>query len=123
MRKYQPGGDVGHLEFWPLDNPSSDYRIVSGSPKTYGRIDEGGAGHQTRFGIWRCTMGAFECTEQGDELMTVLAGHCQITLHDSGEVVKLGPADTLFVNDGCRVTWEVFEEITKVFFGFKKDGY
>lgn len=123
MRKYQPGDDVGDLDFWPFDNPASDYRVTRGAPKTYGRIDAGGPGHTTRYGIWRCTEGALDCTEQGDELMTVLSGHCRIIRHDDGEVCELGPGDTLFVRDGARVTWDVSEEVTKVFFGHKVEGY
>jgi uncharacterized cupin superfamily protein len=91
MHKYKPGDDVGELEFWPFDNPASDYRIVEGEPKTYGRIDQGGDGHTTRYGIWRCTAGTFDCNEQGEELMTVLSGRCRITWLDSGEVCDLGP--------------------------------
>lgn len=123
MHKYKPGDDVGALEFWPFDNPASDYRIVEGAPKTFGRIDSGGPGHTTRFGIWRCTPGIFECTEQGDELMTVLTGHCSITRHEDGAKHDLGPGDSLYVYDGTRVTWDVSEEVTKVFFGQKADGY
>ena len=123
MQKYQPGDDVGELQFWPLDNPASDYRITRGSPKTHGRIDQGGVGHPTRFGIWRCSEGALECTEQGDELMTILSGRCRIIRHEDGAVRDLGPGDTLFVRDGSRVTWDVTEEVTKVFFGHKPEGY
>ena len=123
MHKYRPGDDVGPLEFWPFDNPASDYRILKGSPKTHGRIDKGGPGHPTRFGFWRCTAGVFECTEQGDELMTVLSGRCQIIKHDSGEICDVQPGDTIFVRDGSRVTWNVTEDITKVFFGHKPEGY
>jgi uncharacterized cupin superfamily protein len=123
MRKYRPGDDVGPLDFWPFDNPASDYRVTRGAPETYGRIDAGGPGHTTRFGIWRCTEGAFDCTEQGDELMTVLSGRCRITRLADGEVRDLGPGDTLFVRDGSRVTWDVSETVTKVFFGHKAEGY
>ena len=123
MDKYQPGDDVGALEFWAFDNPASDYRVTRGDPKTYGRIDQGGPGHTTRYGIWRCTEGALDCTEQGDELMTVLSGHCRIIRHDDGVIRDLGPGDTLFVQDGARVTWDVSEEVTKVFFGDKADGF
>lgn len=123
MKKYKPGDDVGPLQFWPFDAPASRYVVIDGAPKTYGRIDAGGPGHTSRYGIWRCTKGAFECTEQGDELMTVLSGKCRIIQHDSGEICDLGPGDTLFVRDGSRVTWDVSEDITKVFFGQKSEGY
>lgn len=123
MDKYKPGDDVGTLEFWPFDAPASQYRITKGDPKTYGRIDAGGPGHTTRYGIWRCTIGAFDCIEQGDELMTVLSGRCKLFQHDSGVTHDLGPGDSLFVRDGSRVTWDVSEDITKVFFGHKAAGY
>ena len=119
----RPGDDVGPLEDWPLDNPASDYRVVRGDPRTSGRIDAGGPGHPTRQGIWRCTEGAFDCTEQGDELMTVLEGRCRITWLGSGETRDLGPGDTLFVRDGARVRWDVSETLTKVFFAHKPGGY
>ena len=123
MLKSKPGDDVGPLEFWPFDNPASDYRVTRGAPKTFGRIDMGGPGHTTRFGIWRCTEGAVECTEQGDELMTVLSGRCRLIRHADGDTRELVPGDTLFIRDGARVTWDVVEEVTKVFFGHKADGY
>jgi uncharacterized cupin superfamily protein len=123
MLKYRLGDDVGPLEDWPFDNPDSDYRITRGDPKTSGRIDTGGPGHDTRFGIWRCTDGAFDCTEQGDELMTILSGRCRLTDHATGTTVDLKTGDSYFVRDGSRVTWDVTEEITKVFFGHKPGGY
>lgn len=123
MDKYKPGDDVGSLEFWSFDAPASAYHITKGNPKTYGRIDAGGPGHTTRYGIWRCTVGAFECIEQGDELMTVLSGHCKLIQHETGKTRDLGPGDSLFVRDGSRVTWDVSEDVTKVFFGHKAEGY
>ncbi len=123
MQKYHPGDDVGDLEHWPFDNPASQYRITRGAPVTYGRIDQGGVGHTTRFGIWKCTAGAFECTEQGDELMTVLSGKASLTNHADGSVLMLRPGDTAFLSDGMRVTWDVSEDLTKVFFGHKAEGY
>lgn len=123
MKKYKPGDDVGPLELWPFDNPQSDYHIIAGDPMTYGRIDAGGTGNTMRYGIWRCTKGAFDCIEQGDELMTVLSGKCRVTQHDNDEICDLGPGDSLFVRDGNRVTWDVSEDLTKIFFGQKADGY
>ena len=123
LSKYKPGDDVGPLEFWPFEAPESNYVITSGAPRTYGRIDAGGPGHTTRYGIWHCTKGALECTEQGDELFTVLSGRCRLVQHDTGKVIELGPSDSLFVRDGQRVTWDVSEDITKVFFGHKAEGY
>lgn len=120
---YRPGDDVGPLEHWPFDNPKSGYRILSGAPRASGRLDVGGPGHTTRAGIWRCTAGTFECTEQGDELMTLLAGRCQITDHETGSAVQLAAGDTYLIKDGARVTWRIEEEVTKVFFAHKANGY
>ena len=123
MFKYRPGDDVGPLEDWPFDNPASDYRIKAGAPRASGRMDAGGEGHPTRTGIWRCTKGVFECTEQGDELMTVLSGRCRLIDERTGEVSALAAGDTLFVRDGSRVTWDIEEDVTKVFFGHKPGGF
>ncbi len=123
MIGYAPGADVGLLEEWPLDNPASDYVIRRGTPRSFGRLDAGGPGNPTRFGIWRCTPGAFDCTEQGDELMTILAGRSRLTDHATGETRDLTTGDSLFVRNGSRVTWDVSEEVTKVFFGQKPGGY
>ncbi|MBY6082053.1 cupin domain-containing protein [Ruegeria arenilitoris] len=123
MFEYKPGDDVGHLDDWPFDNPLSDYQIKEGHPPASGRVDAGGPGHATRAGIWRCTKGSFECTEQGDELMTILSGSCRLVDMQSGQVSVLEPGDSLFVRDGSRVTWHIIEDVTKVFFGHKTDGY
>ncbi|MFP7674278.1 cupin domain-containing protein [Marivita sp. S0852] len=123
MIKYTPSDDVGDLDAWPFDNPLSNYHIKSGDPKASGRLDAGGPGHTTRMGIWRCTRGVFECTEQGDELMTILSGHCRLTEMSTGETTELSTGDSLFVRDGSRVTWDITEDVTKVFFGFKSGGF
>ena len=122
-RIYRPGDDVGPLDEWPLDNPASDYRVTRGDPRTFGRLDAGGPGHVTRTGIWRCTAGALDCTEQGDEMFTVLAGRCRLTDRATGDAVDLTKGDTFFVRDGSRVTWDVSETLTKVFFGHMASGY
>ncbi|MEL7463940.1 MAG: cupin domain-containing protein [Pseudomonadota bacterium] len=123
MIEYRPGDDVGPLEDWPFDNPASDYVVKEGAPRASGRFDAGGPGQPTRTGIWRCTKGVFDCTEQGDELMTVLAGKCRVIDHATGTVAALSVGDTLFIRDGSRVTWDVEEDVTKVFFGWRPGGF
>ena len=123
MKKYVPGQSVGDLEDWPFDNPDSNYVIERGAPRASGRVDDGGAGHMTRTGIWRCTAGAVSCTELSDELMTVLEGRCTLTDHGTGQSVDLGPGDTLFIKEGARVTWDVHEDLTKVFYGYRAAGF
>ena len=123
MIPYSVGGEVGPLEQWPFDNPDSKYVVRDGAPRASGRLDAGGPGSQTRFGIWRCTKGIFECIEQGDELMTVLSGRCRVINHTSAKEVELNPGDSLFIRDQSHVTWEILEDVTKVFLGYKPDGY
>ena len=123
MQIYTPGTEIGVLQPWPFDNPESTYKILFGAPAASGRIDTGGAGYTTRSGIWRCTAGTFECTEQGDELMTLLSGRCHLTDQSTGKSHELGAGDSLFMPDGRRVTWEIIQEVTKVFFGNKPGGF
>ncbi|WP_299846125.1 cupin domain-containing protein [uncultured Roseovarius sp.] len=123
MIEYRPGDDVGPLQDWPFDNPASNYVIREGEPRASGRIDAGGPGYTSRAGIWRCTKGVFDCTEQGDELMTILSGRCRVIDLDSGSIAELVPGDSLFVRDESRVTWDVIEDVVKVFYGQKTDGY
>ena len=123
MQIYTPGTEIGVLQPWPFDNPESNYKFLLGAPAASGRIDTGGAGYTTRSGIWRCTAGTFECTEQGDELMTLLSGRCHLTDQSTGKSHELGAGDSLFMPDGRRVTWEIIQEVTKVFFGNKPGGF
>ena len=120
---YRVGDNVGPLEHWPFDAPASAYVIVEGTPRASGRLDTGGAGHTTRSGIWHCTKGVFDCTEQGDELMTLLSGRCVITDLATGQETALGPGDTAFLRDQMRVRWTILEDVTKVFFGHRRAGY
>ena len=113
----------GPLTPWPFDSPESDYVIREGTPRASGRLDAGGPGHPTRLGIWHCTKGIFDCTEQGDEMMTILSGRCRLTDHATGETATLCPGDTHFTRDGMRVTWQIDEDVTKVFFGHKPGGF
>lgn len=123
MKRYHPSDEIGTLEDWPFDHPESDYVVERGNPRASGRIDAGGAGHTSRTGIWRCTVGAVRCTELSDELMTVLTGRCTLTDHGTGQSVDLGPGDTLFVRAGQRVTWDIHEDLTKVFYGARAAGF
>lgn len=119
---YRPGEDFGELEFWAFDNPLSDYVIKRGDPKTYGRLDKGGPGYDYRLGIWHCTAGAVECNELGDELQTILKGKVRLIAADgSSEVYEAG--DSFFTRQGDRVTWDVIEDVTKVFYATRDGGF
>lgn len=115
MHKYAGGEIPRELESWPFDNPQSDYKILRGNPQASGRLDAGANDGAWRLGIWSCTEGAFECTELGDELQTILEGRLTLTRAD-GETVEAGPGDTIFTRRGERVVWDIHETVTKVFF-------
>ncbi len=122
MHTYKVEQEIGPLERWPFTNPASDYRIMRGEPKAFGRLDEGGPGHFTRLGIWQCTAGAFECTELGDELQVLLAGRMRLIRPDGSEQ-EFGPGDSFYTRRGERVTWDIIEDVTKAFFSYSPDGF
>ena len=115
MHKYPQGEFQGDLEHWPFDHPESNYKILRGSPRASGRLDYGSNDGPFRLGIWACTEGAFECTELGDELQTVISGRLVLTRAD-GESIEAGPGESIFTRRGERVTWDIREDVTKVFF-------
>jgi len=123
QRKYQPGADVGPLDDWPFDNPASQYITIRGAPRASGRLDAGGPGQNTRMGIWACTAGAFSCIEQGDELMTILSGTGKIIDNATGLTTLFAPGDTLFSTAGRHVTWDITQDVVKVFYGHKPGGF
>ena len=115
MHKYALDEVPGALEPWPFDNPASNYKILRGDPRTSGRIDYGDNAGPYRLGIWACSEGAFECTELGDELQTVIRGRLVLT-RVGGESIECGPGDSIFTRKGERVIWDIHEDVTKVFF-------
>lgn len=121
--RYGPDVPQGGLQDWPFSNPLSNYKILRGTPKASGRLDEGGEGQPTRLGVWHCTQGAFECTEIGDELQSILCGRVRVTWLDSGTCREFGPGESFFTRKGERVVWDVLENVTKVFFSYNPDGF
>ena len=115
MHKYPADLDPDDLEPWPFDNPQSDYRILRGDPRASGRLDAGANEGPWRLGIWACSEGAFECTELGDELQTVVRGRLRLT-RVGGETIECGPGDSIFTRKGERVVWDIQEDVIKVFF-------
>jgi uncharacterized cupin superfamily protein len=115
MQKYALDDVPEWLEDWPFDNPASDYKILRGNPRASGRLDYGDNAGPHRLGIWACTEGAFECTELGDELQTIIRGRLVLT-RVGGESIECGPGDSIFTRKGERVIWDIREDVTKVFF-------
>ncbi len=120
MLRYKRGADVGELEHWPFTRGASNYEIIRGAPAASGRVDD--SGPTWRVGIWRCTAGAFDCNEAGDELQTILSGRVRIVRADGSEH-EFGPGDTIFTYQGERVRWDAIEDVTKVFFSRNPDGF
>ena len=121
MYKYAADQVFEDLEPWPFDNPDSDYKILRGAPLASGRLDSGDNNTQHRLGIWACSEGAFECTEHGDELQTIISGRLILT-RVGGESITCGPGDSIFTRKGERVIWDIQEAVTKVFFTCNRDG-
>jgi len=115
MHKYPANIPAESLEPWPFEGETSNYEILHGNPQASGRFDIGDSGSQQRLGIWSCTEGAFTCTEQGDELQTIIQGRLTLT-NSNGQSIEAGPGDSIFTRKGERVTWEIHEAVTKVFF-------
>ena len=115
MQKYALDDVPESLDAWPFDNPASGYKILRGDPRASGRLDHGDNAGPYRLGIWACTEGAFECTELGDELQTIIRGRLVLT-RVGGESIECGPGDSIFTRKGERVIWDIREDVTKVFF-------
>jgi uncharacterized cupin superfamily protein len=121
MRKYPVNITVDKLEPWLFEGAASNYKIISGNPQASGRFDLGTASSQHRVGIWSCSEGVFSCTEQGDELQTIINGRLILTRED-GESIECQTGDSIFTRKGERVTWDIKEAVTKVFFTYDSDG-
>jgi uncharacterized cupin superfamily protein len=121
MHKYSVDQIPENLEPWPFDNPDSDYKILRGTPRASGRLDSGSNESQHRLGIWACSEGAFECTELGDELQTILSGRLILT-RVGGESIVCSPGDSIFTRKGERVIWDIQQDVTKLFFTYNSDG-
>ena len=114
MQKYAMNEIQPDLEPWPFDNPASAYRILRGNPRASGRLDDGSNEGRHRQGIWACTEGAFECTELGDELQTIISGRLTLT-RQGAESIDCGPGDSVYTRKGERVIWDIKQDVTKVF--------
>ena len=114
MLKYGKDDIPEDLEFWPFDNPDSDYRILRGEPRASGRLDFADNEAGQRLGIWSCSSGAFECTELGDELQIILRGRLTLT-RVGAEPIECGPGDSIFTRKNERLLWDIHEDVTKLF--------
>ena len=121
MQKYPLNKIISDLQPRPFEGEASNYEIIRGNPQASGRLDLGTNEGQHRVGIWSCTEGAFTCTELGDELQTVISGQLTITRED-GESIECGPGDSIFTRKGERLTWDIKQTVTKVFFTYNSDA-
>jgi len=121
MQKYPVNIPIEPLEPWPFEGEASNYEILWGNPQASGRFDLGSGNSQQRLGIWSCTEGAFTCTEQGDELQTIIQGRLTLT-KANGQSIEAGAGDSIFTRKGERVTWDIHEAVTKVFFTHNSGG-
>ena len=121
MRQYKTLSEAENLQPWPFEGETSDYQILRGNPQASGRLDIGDNNGKHRMGIWKCSEGAFTCTETGDELQTIIRGHL-LLIREDGESISCKPGDSIFTRKGERLTWDIKEEVTKVFFTYNSSA-
>jgi uncharacterized cupin superfamily protein len=121
MKAYLHSDLQNDLDELPLLSESPGYEIVEGSPRASIRLDAGSSSSSHRLGIWKCTPGAFKCTEKGDELQTLIRGKLTL-IYEDGSEFHFGPSDSIYTEKGERVTWKVTETVEKVFFTHDEDG-
>ena len=121
MKPYLNQTTQNNLLDLPELSSSPGYEVLEGNPKASMRIDQGSAGSKHRLGIWRCTPGAFKCTEKGDELQTIIEGKL-ILIYEDGVEHLFGPGDSIYTEKGEKVIWKVLETVTKVFFTHDETG-
>ncbi|MEM7333112.1 MAG: cupin domain-containing protein [Chloroflexota bacterium] len=99
------------LKNMAADDPPKN--VISGSPTTlYGELlSQDGLD----VGVWRCTVGTWEITNYSiNEVMLMLSGKMRLT-DSSGHSKDLAKGDLFFIPKGWRGTWEVVEEMEKVY--------
>ncbi|NKB63045.1 MAG: DUF861 domain-containing protein [Gammaproteobacteria bacterium] len=99
---------------------TAGYELLEGNPQASIRFDRGAANTRHRLGIWRCTPGAFKCTEKGDELQVILKGKLRVT-EENGNSHEFGPGDSFYSEKGENVIWTILETVEKVFFTHDED--
>ena len=82
------------------------YTVLRGDPRASVMLAHGEANSRTRLGTWRCTEGAFRCTEKGDELQTITQGRLRIEREDGSSTV-FEPGDSFFTRKGEVRVWDV----------------
>jgi uncharacterized cupin superfamily protein len=109
------------LHVLPAIRDTPGYRVVRGNPIASIRFEIGEANSMIRTGYWACTTGAFECTEAGDELQTLLQGRLKV-IESDGTEHEFKAGDSFFTRKGEVVIWDVLEDIEKIFFTYIDDG-
>jgi MGT family glycosyltransferase len=88
--------------------------MLEGRSRTSGRVLHKGPAGQSECGIWRCTPGRWTCHVTRDEFCHFLSGRCTY-VHESGEVIEIGPDTAAFFPQGWIGVCTVHEIVTKVY--------
>jgi len=88
--------------------------MLEGVSRTSGKVLHQGPAGESECGIWRCTPGRWACHVTRDEFCHFLSGRCTY-VHESGEVVEIGPDTAAFFRQGWRGVCTVHETVTKVY--------
>lgn len=102
------------LQFEKLADWGEVPTMIEGHSHTSGTVLHKGPGGESECGVWRCTPGRWECHVTSDEFCHFLAGRCTY-VHESGEVVEIGPDTAAFFARGWKGVCTVHETVTKVY--------
>jgi hypothetical protein len=88
--------------------------MLEGDSYTSGRLLHKGPGGRSETGVWICTPGYWNCHVTSDEYCHFLSGRCTY-VHESGEVIEIGPDTATFFPKDWRGTCRVHETVRKVY--------
>lgn len=88
--------------------------MIEGDSFTSGRLLHKGPEGRSETGVWLCTPGFWNCHVTSDEFCHFLAGRCTY-VHESGEVIEIGPDTATFFPKDWRGTCRVHETVRKVY--------
>lgn len=107
LTAYLPGAADAELEDWgPLPE-------ATGAPMATRGVEIWVDG-ECSAGIWQCEPGPSRWALQTHEVIHVVAGRMTVTA-DGGESVEIGAGDVAVFPRGWTGTWEIHEELRKVY--------
>ena len=88
--------------------------MIEGQSHTSGKLLYKGPEGRSECGLWICTPGKWACHVTRDEFCHFLEGRCTY-VHESGEVIEIGPDVAAFFPQDWKGVCTVHETIKKVY--------